>query len=78
VDTQGWVEAPPPFTNVAPGQASSREKPVVLALDCEMVDVASASRKGLARIAVVNFWTDELLMDELVKPTDEIIDYLTQ
>lgn len=63
---------------MAPGHASSPEKPVALALDCEMVDVASTSRKGLARIAVVDFWTEELLMDELVKPAEEIVDYLTQ
>jgi RNA exonuclease len=43
-----------------------------------MVNVAGAGGKGLARIAVVDFWTEELLMDELVKPAEEIIDYLTQ
>lgn len=58
--------------------ASSQEKTVVLALDCEMVNVTGGSGKSLARIAVVDFWSDELLMDELVKPTEEIIDYLTQ
>jgi len=78
VDTEGWVEAPPLSISISPEQASSRENSVVLALDCEMVNVAGGSGKGLARIAVVDFWTEELLMDELVKPTEEIIDYLTQ
>lgn len=50
----------------------------MLALDCEMVNVTGGSGKSLARIAVVDFWSDELLMDELAKPTEEIIDYLTQ
>ena len=57
--------------------ASSDDVPVVLALDCEMVTV-SDGKKALARIAVIDFWTEEVLFDELVKPSDEVLDYLTQ
>lgn len=72
VAVDGWARAPKPAADL---EASSAQ-PVVLALDCEMVNIASG--KGLARIAVVDFWTEELLMDELVKPTEEILDYVTQ
>lgn len=65
-----------------PASKIETERPVVLALDCEMVKVKNAagiiSDKALARIAVVDFWTEELLMDELVKPEEEIVDYATQ
>ncbi|KAF8291750.1 hypothetical protein DL93DRAFT_2174136 [Clavulina sp. PMI_390] len=80
VATSGWVQAPPPSS---PSSMSGDERPVVLALDCEMVNVrrkdgSGISDKALARIAVVDFWTEEVLMDELVKPEEEIVDYVTQ
>ncbi|KAF8285656.1 hypothetical protein DL93DRAFT_2174414 [Clavulina sp. PMI_390] len=80
VATSGWVQAPPPITS---SSISGDEHPVVLALDCEMVNVRckdgpGISDKALARIAVVDFWTEEVLMDELVKPEEEIVDYVTQ
>lgn len=67
--TPEWAVVPPP---------SNREKlgNVALAIDCEMVDVAGGE-KALARIAVVDFWSEELLMDELVKPDSEVVDYVT-
>ncbi|KAF8301324.1 hypothetical protein DL93DRAFT_2173338 [Clavulina sp. PMI_390] len=80
VATSGWVQAPLPST---PSLMSTDERPVVLALDCEMVNVrrkdgSGISDKALARIAVVDFWTEEVLMDEFVKPEEKIVDYVTQ
>lgn len=45
------------------------------ALDCEMCK--SLNGKVLARVSLTNF-KNEVLIDEFIKPDDEIIDYLTQ
>ncbi|KAF9520993.1 hypothetical protein BS47DRAFT_1335081 [Hydnum rufescens UP504] len=74
IRTDEWVEAPPAPADSGAGGTSPNN--VVLAIDCEMVDTSRG--KELARIAVVDFWTEELIFDELVKPADPIVDYLTQ
>ncbi|CDR41802.1 CYFA0S08e00188g1_1 [Cyberlindnera fabianii] len=45
------------------------------ALDCEMCETASG--KTLTRISVIDF-DETVIMDEYVKPAEEITDYLTQ
>ena len=47
----------------------------VLAIDCEMVKTAS-NPLALARVSVVD-WNGTVVMDELVKPEEPIIDYVT-
>jgi RNA exonuclease len=74
IRTDEWVEAPPAPADSGTGGTSPNN--VVLAIDCEMVDTSRG--KELARIAVVDFWTEELIFDELVKPAEPIVDYLTQ
>lgn len=45
------------------------------ALDCEMCK--SINGKVLARVSLIDF-NNKILIDEFIKPNDEIIDYLTQ
>ena len=67
--TSAWVQAPTPVPE-------AEENQIVLALDCEMVDTVNG--KELARLAVIDFWDNKLLLDLFVKPEDEVTDYLTQ
>ncbi|KAL5615598.1 hypothetical protein BROUX41_005637 [Berkeleyomyces rouxiae] len=48
----------------------------VLAIDCEMV-MTGPTEMALARISIVD-WSGEVVLDELVKPTKPITDYVTQ
>ncbi|KAJ5183884.1 exonuclease [Penicillium capsulatum] len=48
----------------------------VLALDCEMC-LTEGGQSELARISILN-WDGEVVMDELVKPSRPITDYLTR
>lgn len=34
--------------------------------------------KELARVAVVDYWTEGVLLDTFVKPVGEVVDYLTE
>ncbi|MCJ1462915.1 hypothetical protein MMC07_001519 [Pseudocyphellaria aurata] len=47
----------------------------VLAMDCEMCKVEDGEL-ALSRVSIVG-WDEEVVMDELVKPKQRIIDYLT-
>ncbi|KAI9848953.1 MAG: hypothetical protein M1837_005842 [Sclerophora amabilis] len=47
----------------------------LLAMDCEMCKVEGGQSR-LARVSLVN-WDGELVLDELVKPQEPIVDYLT-
>lgn len=64
-DQEGWVDT----------FGFEHEGSHTFAMDCEMVN--SASGKVLARVSVVDF-NENVLLDEYVKPEEEIIDYLTQ
>ena len=48
----------------------------ILAMDCEMCK-AEGGKSVLTRISIVN-WEGTVVMDELVKPKEKIIDYVTQ
>ncbi len=67
--TSAWVQAPPVTSE-------TEENRIVLALDCEMVNTVNG--KELARLAVIDFWDNKLLLDLFVKPEGEVIDYLTE
>lgn len=62
---EGWVDT----------QTFEHDGSHTFSLDCEMCETASG--KVLTRISLINF-NEETILDELVKPEDEIIDYLTQ
>ncbi|KAI8974345.1 hypothetical protein BDB01DRAFT_807117 [Pilobolus umbonatus] len=65
----GWKETHPPLDGVM------KEKKDIVAVDCEMVKTVKGT--ALARITLVSE-DGEVLLDELVKPEDEVVDYLTR
>lgn len=67
----GWSEMPATTVNLDPGDESS-----VLVVDCEMVST-KVDKFALARVSLVN-WQGDTILDELIKPPDPVIDYLTQ
>ncbi|KKA26318.1 hypothetical protein TD95_001752 [Thielaviopsis punctulata] len=79
---EGWVMTPidsledanVPEEEIESGSVTAGRD--VLAIDCEMV-MTGATEMSLARISVVN-WSGEVVLDELVKPTKPITDYVTQ
>jgi RNA exonuclease 1 len=48
----------------------------IFSIDCEMCSIG-AGKLALTRISVVD-WNGEVVLDELVKPDEPIVDYLTQ
>jgi RNA exonuclease 1 len=66
----------PDWREVPFHRPTDAEKEKVFAIDCEMV--LTDNGRELARIAVVDYWTDEIVYDELVKPRGEVLDYLTE
>ena len=69
-NTDGWVQTPP-YTSIA-------GKPLIFALDCEMVGVGlEGSESILARVSVVNFF-GSVELDEIVLPKERVVDYRTQ
>jgi RNA exonuclease 1 len=81
-DAEGWVhsrvdkieDSDIPEAEVQQGSITAGHQ--VLAIDCEMC-LTDANEYSLARISVVG-WDGEVVMDELVKPSKPILDYLTQ
>lgn len=77
----GWVDSDVPSleagdvpdTEIEKGSMTAGRD--VLALDCEMVKT-EGDHFELARISMVN-WDGEVVLDELVKPSRPVIDYLT-
>ncbi|KAK6336440.1 hypothetical protein TWF696_001995 [Orbilia brochopaga] len=70
-----WLEtdlstAPPRIVE----SGSVLEGYTIYAIDCEMVTTASGS--SLARISIVD-WDNAVVLDELVKPDEPVLDYLT-
>ena len=57
--------------------ATGAPKRRVIALDCEMVGL-HGGRDGLARLSAVDFLTGEVLVDQLVAPTERVADWRTR
>lgn len=77
----GWVDTNVPALEAGDVPDAEIEKGSmtagrdVLALDCEMVKTEGDNFE-LARISMIN-WSGEVVLDELVKPSRPVIDYLT-
>jgi len=68
----GWVESPSAATNASEANSAM---PPVFGLDCEMCETSSG--REVTRVTMIA-WDGTVAYDELVKPSNEIIDYLTQ
>lgn len=81
-EEHGWVdtlisslsEASVPKEEIQEGSLTAGRQ--VLGLDCEMC-ITEGGTSELARISLVG-WDGEVVLDELVKPSRPVIDYLTQ
>ena len=71
------TKRPVPGIQPMPAAAVSVTKRRALALDCEMVGL-SEGRDELARLSVVDFLTGEVLMDQLVVPTERVTNWRTR
>ncbi|KAI0270407.1 ribonuclease H-like protein [Gloeopeniophorella convolvens] len=67
---KGWVETPQATPDSEPGEQA------IYAVDCEMC--LTEDGKALARVCVIEYATDKVVYDQLVKPPSPITDYLTQ
>ncbi|TFY76484.1 hypothetical protein EWM64_g7526 [Hericium alpestre] len=68
----GWVETPPP----QPSSTDKSTQPKIYAIDCEMC--ITEDGKALARVCFIDNDTGKVVYDQLVKPPQPIIDYLTR
>ncbi|KAI0247771.1 hypothetical protein BJV78DRAFT_1285278 [Lactifluus subvellereus] len=59
----GWIETPQAATGVASGAQT------VYAIDCEMVNTSHRDSKALTQVRVIDFATNKVMYDELVKPS---------
>ncbi|KAI0266318.1 hypothetical protein BGY98DRAFT_1191446 [Russula aff. rugulosa BPL654] len=66
----GWIETPEADPDAKPGTQS------VYAIDCEMC--LTEDGKALTRVCIIDFVTNEVVKDQLVKPPSPITDYLTR
>ncbi|TFL03120.1 ribonuclease H-like domain-containing protein [Pterulicium gracile] len=72
----GWLEVPEQPKDSLLADPSKRTKPRVYALDCEMC--LTESGKELTRICMIDFESGVVVLDQLVKPSRPITDYLTR
>ncbi|TDL16847.1 hypothetical protein BD410DRAFT_901803 [Rickenella mellea] len=68
----GWVETPESSSTTT----TTTERAKVYAIDCEMCQTENG--KELARVCMIDFDTDLVVLDQLVKPSAPIVDYLTR
>ncbi|RXW16099.1 hypothetical protein EST38_g9758 [Candolleomyces aberdarensis] len=71
---EGWVETPQTLN--APPAGTSGVKRKIYAVDCEMC--ITEDGKELTRVCIIDFYTNDVVYDQLVKPSKPIVDYLTR
>ncbi|KAL1743792.1 hypothetical protein HDZ31DRAFT_40140 [Schizophyllum fasciatum] len=73
-----WVEIPREEASILDDLQARRQPKVrsVYALDCEMC--LTEDGQELARVCIIDFASDEVLYDRLVRPAKPILDYLTK
>jgi RNA exonuclease 1 len=86
-----WVETPQPLNEPPAGTSGVKRK--IYAIDCEMVghlfpsvpdcflicfQCITKDGKELTRISIIDFHTNNVVYDQLVKPSKPIVDYLTR
>ncbi|KAM6501517.1 ribonuclease H [Amanita muscaria] len=65
-----WKESPKPVNALDSG----RHK--IYAIDCEMC--MTEDGKELARVCIIDYYTEQVIYDQLVKPSKPVTDYLTR
>ncbi|GLB45049.1 putative EXOIII [Lyophyllum shimeji] len=76
----GWVETPePPKQGLlddpsVTGKSAPKQK--IYSIDCEMC--LTEDGKELARVCMIDFHTEKVVYDQLVRPPKPIVDYLTR
>ncbi|RXW13864.1 hypothetical protein EST38_g11991 [Candolleomyces aberdarensis] len=69
---EGWVETPQTLNAPPAGTSGVKRK----AVDCEMC--ITEDGKELTRVCIIDFHTNDVVYDQLVKPSKPIVDYLTR
>lgn len=73
----GWIQTPEVAQpSLITGTDSNGPKRKVYALDCEMC--LTSDGKELTRVCLIDFFTSNIIFDQLVKPAKPIVDYLTR
>ncbi|KAG6896567.1 hypothetical protein C0992_007419 [Termitomyces sp. T32_za158] len=83
-----WLETPEPVkTGLLDGIPEKGKEPLkakIYAIDCEMYQLKLALQcmtedgKELTRVSIIDYYTEKVVYDQLVKPAKPIIDYLTR
>ncbi|KAG6840115.1 hypothetical protein C0991_008905 [Blastosporella zonata] len=76
----GWQETPESakqaLLDAIDGKEKSKPKAKIYAIDCEMC--LTEDGKELTRVSIIDYYTEAVIYDELVKPLKPITDYLTR
>ncbi|KAF8134342.1 hypothetical protein EV363DRAFT_1396762 [Boletus edulis] len=72
----GWVETPQPVPESILLLSHEKQRSRVYAIDCEMC--LTEDGKELTRVSIIDYESDIVVYDTLVKPPKPIIDYLTK
>ncbi|KAF8626807.1 hypothetical protein AX17_006464 [Amanita inopinata Kibby_2008] len=72
------VSSPPPPPPLARAMSQSKEVMIrkIYAIDCEMC--LTEDGKELTRVCIIDYYTQKVVYDQLVKPTKPVVDYLTR
>ncbi|KAG6829486.1 hypothetical protein H0H92_004368 [Tricholoma furcatifolium] len=77
---EGWHETPEPakagLLDSVPEKGHTAAAAKIYAMDCEMC--LTEDGKELTRVSIIDYHTDKVVYDQLVKPTKPIVDYLTR
>ncbi|KAG6835567.1 hypothetical protein H0H93_016959 [Arthromyces matolae] len=77
-----WMETPEPVkSGLLDGlsdqaKTPSKAKAKIYAIDCEMC--LTEDGKELARVSIIDYYSEKVVYDQLVKPKKPILDYLTR
>ncbi|KAG5349445.1 hypothetical protein C0989_003902 [Termitomyces sp. Mn162] len=76
----GWLETPEPvkpnLLDAIPEKGKEQPKAKIYAIDCEMC--MTEDGKELTRVSIIDYHTENVVYDQLVKPAKPVIDYLTR
>ncbi|PFH47268.1 hypothetical protein AMATHDRAFT_152547 [Amanita thiersii Skay4041] len=76
-----WVETPAPSKTIVPPSHDTSQRlgippRKIYAIDCEMCETEGG--KELARVCIIDYYTQNVVYDQMVKPSKPVVDYLTR